>query len=147
MTTDTDTKNTGNFPIDLDILKDLHSGDGPHKKIIKRDGDRDLAFTGWLIGLGKHGTGGSGYECDWTQGTETGIYLTTGGNLVVRIHRWSRWQGVGERNDAVIVRSADALLRYLREDYDGENIGWSAKAALDSIEYAPLRNLGIEEIA
>jgi hypothetical protein len=61
---------------------------------IGRDGDRDLTFTGKLIGTGKGGSGGtSGYPCDWNRGVTVRIYRTTGGKYVVAWDHWSQWQG------------------------------------------------------
>lgn len=136
-----DTKHTHNFPIDREILGE------PERRSVPRDGDRDIVFTGWLAGKGKHGTGGnSGFSHDWSRGTVTKIYITTGGNIIIGIRRWSIWQGESERFAAAVCRSIDEVLDWLREDNHGE-IGVSAKEALDDIGYEPMLELANEEVA
>ncbi|NOX54289.1 MAG: hypothetical protein GXP27_07570 [Planctomycetes bacterium] len=64
---------------------------------VRRDGDRDLEFTGVELGSGSMGTGGtSGYACDFDRGTEVSIYRTTGGRYVAAVRQWSRWEGEHE---------------------------------------------------
>ena len=96
---------------------------------LTRDGDRDLTFTGWRVGEGEHGSGGtSGYECDWNRGVKVRIYLTRGGRAVVSRRHWARGQGAGESHEADLYDSAEALLTGLRDE-DGrlraaEKIAW-----------------------
>lgn len=136
-----ESKHTHNFPIDREVLGE------PKALVAYRDGDRDLTFVGWLLGEGEHGTGGnSGFAFDWTRGTVTRVYLTTGGNLVVAVRRWSNWQGERERRAAAVCRTIDEVLDWLRADNHGE-LGVSAKAAIDDIDYEPLTALANEEVA
>ena len=110
----------------------------PEAKRVVRDGDLDLAFEGWLLGEGEHGTGGSsGFRKDWTRGVHVRLWLTVGGALVAGVKRWSRWQGEVDRWAAEAfgnVGSEDALLAvldWLRDDAGGE-LGEASKDAWEA---------------
>ena len=114
----------------------------PREFKLPREGDRPVKFRGWRLGEGNHGTGGnSGYESDHTRGTRVRVYLTTGGNLVIGVYRWSRWQGEGATGSAAVCGSAEAALAWLREDCGGE----LGAASLEA--WAPLEAEAAEEVA
>lgn len=119
----------------------------PQQHRVTRDDARDLAFDGWPLGEGHHGSGGtSGYECDWTRGVRVRIYLTTGGRLVTAVHRWSRWQGEPERHAAAAHDDAPAVLAWLVED--AGRLGAASKAAWEEAcaTWPPLDGLDVEEV-
>lgn len=135
-----DCKRTNNFEIDRESLGE------PKRRFAIRDDDRDFVFTGWLLGKGVYGHSQSGNPHDADRGTITRIFLTTGGNLVVSVRRWTYFQGERDRHAAAVCRSIDEVLDWLRADNYGE-LGVSAKDALDDIDYEPLFALANEEVA
>lgn len=78
---------------------------GPVKtRTLTRDDGRNLKFTGWKLGTGTHGSGGSsGYDCDHTRGVKVWVYVTVGGAVIVRTSRWSRWAGEGSQDTAEVL--------------------------------------------
>src|SRR5207249_845874 len=56
---------------------------------VRRDGDRDLAFQGWLLGEGEHGDA-LGDSTNFARGTEVRIYLTIGRKIVTTVRQWTR---------------------------------------------------------
>lgn len=102
--------------------------DLPEHHRIERDGDRDLQFSGWLLGEGVTGNGGD-YASNWTRGVHVNIYLTTGGNLVCHTERWSNWVGEGERHTAAVCRDAGEVLSWLRNDTCDGQLGRAGKKA------------------
>ena len=106
---------------------------------IVRDGDRDIQSKGWKIGEGDsrdhlgHGTPRS----DANRWTTITIYLTTGGNLLARIVRRTRWQGERDRDDAKVCRTPAEALAFLCE---GGDLGGASKDAWEMAcqEWPPL---------
>ena len=112
--------------------------EGPEIKAyhIYRDGARDLRFCGQILGEGSYGTGGnSGYQCDWNRGVDVRIYRTVRGKYVMKVYRWSQWQGEGESHDAEVCDNVQALYVALCRD-DGKmppasKEAWEAAARHD----------------
>lgn len=94
---------------------------------VRRDGDRDLTFRGWLLGEGSHGTG-SHIQSQCDRGTMVQVYLTTGGRLVTAVYQWTRWQGEHGATRAAAHESADAALAWLVADAGGK-LGRASKEA------------------
>lgn len=133
---------------DIQKAPALPDGD-PQEFRVLRDGDRDLRFTGWLLGEGEHGTGGnSGFRKDWTRGIVVQIYLTTGRRIVVGARRWSRWQGEGEIHTAEACRTASEALSWLEADSRDGRLGPASKAAWEAAcgRYAGLEGEDVEVI-
>lgn len=95
---------------------------------IERDGDLDVAFTGWPIGTGAHGAGGNAGTDGWTRGTEVTVYLATTGQIAIHVRQWTRWQGEHDRNRAGVANTAAKALAWLREDAGG-SLGPASKQA------------------
>jgi len=95
---------------------------------IVRDGDRDIRAKGWKIGTGDsrdhlgHGT----FPKDASRWTLIKLYLTSGGNLIAKIVRRSKWQGERDRDDAKVCRTPAVALAFLRE---GGDLGGASKDA------------------
>ena len=107
-------------------------GEDMKRHRVVRDGDRDLVFTGRLVGEGSHGTGGnSGYRKDWTRGTDVRVYLTDKGLVVTTVHQWSRWQGEGDLHRAAVHGTPADALDWLVADCGGE-LGPASKEAWES---------------
>lgn len=116
---------------------------------IERDGDRDLEFTGSLLGEGSHGTGGnSGYSCDWNRGTTVRIYRTEGGHYICAVRQWSQWQGEGELNRASVCSTAEEVLAWLTDDCGGD-LGRASKEAWEKAGKVNdgISDLEVEEVA
>lgn len=116
---------------------------------VRRDGDRDLSFSGWRLGEGSLGSGGSsGYPGDWTRGTDVTIYLTIGGSLLAHVHQWSRYQGESDIHRVLgpVANPAD-LLWLLIEDAGGD-LGRASKEAWEEAchTYPPLAEMETERI-
>lgn len=89
----------------------------PRPFVVQRDGDRDLAFRGWLIGTGR-------YEFD-ARSIDVAIYLTTGGRLVT----WTAWQAPSKTGRAgASHETAAGALAWLRQQNKGR-LGPASKAA------------------
>lgn len=131
----------------MDMLRKKLGGE-PKAHRVTRDGARDLSFRGWLIGQGDHGSGGnSGYACDWNRGVHVYIYLTTGGNLITMVDRWSCWQGEDGSGDAAIHRTPEAALAWLVDDAGGI-LGVASKEAWEAAcqAYPPLAGMETEAV-
>jgi hypothetical protein len=116
---------------------------------ITRDGERDLGFTGRVVGAGTCGTGGSsGYACDWNRGTDVNIYLTVGGRIVTAVHQWSMWQGERDSYRAAVHDTPAAALVWLVEDAGGELGPASKEAWEEACSEAPeLAGQDVEEVS
>lgn len=103
----------------------------PAELRIVRDGDRDILAKGWKIGEGDsrdhlgHGT----FHKDATRWTLIKIYLTTGGNLIAKIVRRSKWQGERDRDAAKVCRTPAETLAFLCE---GGDLGGASKDAWEA---------------
>lgn len=88
---------------------------------------RPIKFMGWHVGHGATGYGGnSGYACDWNEGRDVDVYLTTGGRYLLFVQDWSRWQGAPTSNVYVgAARTPDELLTLL----GGGHLGQAEKEA------------------
>lgn len=113
-----------------------------------RDGDRPLAFTGEEIGRGSSGTGGnSGFDKDHTRGWVVRIYRTAGGKFVWSRHRWTRWQGEHDHDEAGVCADGPALLAALRDPGDQSLMPAEAEAWAEACRAdAALAPLAAEEI-
>ncbi len=99
---------------------------------VRRDGDRDLEFSGVLLGEGRNGSGGtSGYSCDWNRGTDVSIYRTVSGRYVVSVHQWSAWQGETDLHRAAACDGPEDVLSWLVDDCGGQ-LGRASKEALEA---------------
>lgn len=99
----------------------------PEDHRAKRDGDRDLAFSGWLLGKAEHGSGGTGPK-EWTRGTEVWVYLTTGRRIVTAVRQWKRGQEDHNSYRAAAHETPGDALLWLKNDAGGE-LGFSSKNA------------------
>lgn len=129
----------------MDVAREHLTGE-PTDHRVKRDGDRDLSFRGWLLGESEHGSGGD-YPSDWTRGVDVSIYLTTGGNWVTARRSWSSWQGESDSHDAAVHDTPNAALAWLIEDAGGV-LGPASKQAWESAcdSYPPLRDHETERV-
>jgi hypothetical protein len=124
-------------------------GEPSKRRRVYRDGALDLRFTGWLLGEGCHGTGGSsGCSRDWHRGIDVAIYVTTGGKLITAAKRWSRWVGEGERYTAAVHRTAENAIAWLREDSSSGELGPASKEAWEAAckEWPVLAGHDAEEV-
>lgn len=116
--------------------------------LIQRDGARDLSVSGWRLGKGESGTGGSnGYRGDWTRGIEVRIWLVRSGRLITGVRRWSRWQGEHDHYEAAVHETAESAYSWLTEDGDGV-LGEEHKEAWEQAcaAYGSLAELGTEVV-
>lgn len=103
----------------------------PQELRIVRDGDRDIQAKGWKIGEGDS-RDHLGHGIPWndaTRWTLIKVYLTTGGNLVAKIVRRSKWQGERDRDDAKVCRTPAEALTFLCEGdglRDASKDAWEA---------------------
>ncbi|MBU2572326.1 MAG: hypothetical protein KJ725_20295, partial [Gammaproteobacteria bacterium] len=131
---------------DMKVTHTEHLGE-PEQHRVTREGARDLAFRGRLLGTGEHGTGGnSGCTKDWTRGVHVRIYLTTGGRLVLAVHRWTRWQGEPDRYTATARDTPDTAIDWLVED--AGRLGAASKAAWEDActTWPPLAGEDVEDV-
>jgi hypothetical protein len=95
---------------------------------VKRDGDRDLKFTGDIIAdVSSHSYQGPNQN-RWTEIT---VYRTKGGKYVVSSIGRTCWQGEHDRHDATLCDTPEAVLDALRQD---GYLSWIAKEALDELQ-------------
>lgn len=116
--------------------------------LVTRDGDLDLSFKGWKIGTGSHGWGNtSGFAKDNHRGIKVAIYLTTGSNLVVSIHRWTHWQNEDDSYCARSFQSPNELFAFLKMDNNGD-LGIASKEAWEAAcdEWICLAGKNVEEV-
>lgn len=114
---------------------------------VRRDGDKDLAFAGMLIGTGDYGTGGQA-PCDHTCGTEVEIYLTESAKIVTGVRQWSQWQGEEDVHRAAVHDHPAGAYEWLVEDCGG-TLGRASKEAWEeACENCPaLAGADVEEVA
>lgn len=121
---------------------------GDPKEIhLRRDGDRDVSFTGWRIGTGELGERGKSYT-DSFRGTDVAIFLTVGDQYLASVHQWTRWQGeAGLRRVLGPTEDPEELLALLIEDAGGE-LGQASKQAWGAAceAYPPLGEHQTEQI-
>jgi hypothetical protein len=97
---------------------------------VKRDGDRDLAFTGWILGSGKITMRQKGAPKECERGTEAWIFLTLGRRLVTAVTQWDRTsEPPNETNRAAAHQTAAAALAWLRQDTRNNMLGPASGAA------------------
>jgi len=99
------------------------------KKVVKRDGQKDLKFTGeplaeasnqWIAGK------------DQTRWTEIRIYRTDKGKYVVSVIGVTRWQGEQDSHKAEVCETAEEVYKeLLTEDFEGAFLPDVAKEALE----------------
>lgn len=79
---------------------------------VKRDGEKDLSFTGELVA-----SASSQWQNgrDQTRWTELEIYLTSGGRWVYSRAYVTRWQGEQGGNEAHVFDTAMGLVGHLEE--------------------------------
>ncbi len=90
---------------------------------VRRDGDRDLEFTGVQLGAGAMDTGTG-------RGTDVTIYRTAGGRYVVGVRAWTAWQDERDSHRAGVCEDAAQVLAWLRQDAGGI-LGQASKDALE----------------
>ena len=102
---------------------------------IKRDGERDISFSGWVLGTSsmKTGTG---------RGTDVGIFRTEGGRYVVAVHQWTAWDGERDLYRAGVCDGPEKLLQWVIDDCN-DVLGPASKEAMEA---ASLTDEGIEAI-
>lgn len=117
---------------------------------LHRDGERDIVFSGALLGEGQI-LGGQRREgdADWwyERGTVVSIYLTTSARFVVHVNRWTEW-GESERDSVTVVDTGEQLLEALKEGNGGKfgaasRDAWNAACA----KHEPLRPLEMERLS
>lgn len=133
----------------------------PEDKRVQRDGDRDLQFAGWLLGIGACGSGGN-YERDWTRGTRVRIWVSAGGAFIVGAHRWSRWQGEGALYSAEVIapdpetpsplrlgEQWSKVLDWLSSDTGSGELGPAGKQALEDAasNWSAVAGLDVEVVS
>lgn len=121
----------------------------PEKYRINRAGDRDLAFTGWLIGKATQPVSGSSIVSDEGQSVDFGvdvcIYVTEAERIVTHSYRWTEFAARAEGDDLFVDGftgphhregdhnadwhdQVDSALDWLRDDAGGR-LGAASKEA------------------
>jgi len=116
--------------------------------VVERDGNRDLEFSGVVLGTGSFGTGGtSGFPGDWTRGTSVDIYRTVGGRYVVGVKQWSCYEGEGDIYRAAVCDTPADVFAWLVEDAGGR-LGRASKEALEAAatEHAEIAAILTEQV-
>lgn len=107
----------------------------PQEYLLERAGDRDLAFSGWLIGFGEQKTEPRYTSAD-LRGVTVSIYATDSDNLVIHSCRWEKREDKERTSDCEVVAftewsteaNADAALKWLIKDAGGK-LGPTSKSA------------------
>jgi hypothetical protein len=111
---------------------------------VKRDGGRDIAFNGWLLGQGQHFSGKErGDEVE--REIYADIYITAGGNYVGHLLRMWAFRERG-KEDAIVCITGEELLQFF-EGSDG-SIGPASRDAWNTAcaNFPPLTPLAVEMI-
>lgn len=114
---------------------------GPPSKIkVGRDGDRDLAFTGWYLEGGTQEYAGGDRE------VTVHIMVTAAGRIVTSVLRVDHALRT-VRETAAVHDDPEAALRWLIEDAGGK-LGPATKQAWRGAAdlYPPLLNVDVEEV-
>jgi hypothetical protein len=119
------------------IFRDLGE---PQQYRVARDGVRDLAFRGWLLGEGDRSFAGGPY-------TTVEVYLTAAGAIVTSVEQGTMGEGVGSAR-AAAHETPEAALAWLIEDAGGE-LGPASKEAWEAAgsAYPPIAEHAVERIA
>lgn len=114
---------------------------------VKRDGAKDLAFVGELIGEASHGGPGE-YVSDWQRGTEVSLYLTREGRLVTAVRQWTIWQEEADAHRAAVHDTPQAAYDWLVRDCGG-TLGHASKECWEEAckHCGLLAGLDVEEVA
>lgn len=114
---------------------------------VKRDGARDLAFQGELIGEGSHGGPGE-FVSDWQHGTEVAIYLTNKAKLVTAVRQWTIWEGESDVHRAAAHDTPQEAYQWLVRDCGG-TLGRASKEAWETAceRCGVLAGFDVEEVA
>jgi len=105
--------------------------DPPEEIRVKRDGDRDLAFSGWILGIGTQLA--SEYQrqgnLSSSRGTQVVIYLTRGRQIVTSVKQWEKQsERTRDTHRGAAHKTPKAALEWLRKDAGGE-LGRASKSA------------------
>ena len=122
----------------------------PQSFVVPRDGDLDLEFHGWRLGVAEH-VSSSGYE------TTVSIYLTNTGRLIASVIRSHPSERDDTDYDAVVVTivtedeqvtaGPEQILRWLKEDTNGKLGPVSKEAWTAACTYwAPLKAFATERV-
>lgn len=119
------------------MRSDLSSRLGtPTQFVLPRDGDRDLSFSGWLVGEAQQviptsfrNTGGND---PYKKVVEVRIYLTPGGAIITACHRYEQPLDGSAVRAATITAAAhrkfEDAISWLKADAGGK-LGQAGKAA------------------
>jgi hypothetical protein len=111
----------------LDPSQIAHLGD-PAPWTLPRQGDRDIQFSGWVIGKGEIAADGTD-PATATRGTTVEILLTKTGRLVTSRTSWTRTDDVcTDSQRSQFHETADAAYRWLIKDGNGK-LGPASKIA------------------
>ena len=110
----------------------------PTDLMVRRDGDRDLTFEGWVIGDGKQTTNAR-------RTIHVVIYATVSGKFVTEVRR--SHGGTGVQYAAAVHGRADYALAWLKADNDGQ-LGTASKDSWEQAcqAFPPLQEFLTERI-
>jgi hypothetical protein len=125
-----------------------HLTEAPQPYRVQRDGERDLSFTGWLIGEGEVSSGKMDPEkyAVTERRVSVRVFVTQGGRFVGHVHR--RWRFEEEyRDDARVCDDGQALLDFLRET-NNWSLGQASRDAWNAAckKFPPLAPLEVEVV-
>lgn len=117
----------------------------PSAFLLRRDGDRDLSFNGWLIGFAEHGR-------EEDRGVAVSIYGTESEKLVMHACRWETYGGKKHYDCNTKVFGIQSweigdALDWLKKDAGGK-LGQTSKAAWEEAceNFPTLRGEEVESI-
>lgn len=125
-------------PEDLDQDTDTEGDETMQEYTIKRDNDRNLRFTGILLGSAESNSNNASGNYSGSTGrwTELRLYETKGGKYVCQSIGRTQWQGEHDRFSAVVATTLDEVYAF----FGG---GWLAK---ELYEDANIEEEMVEEV-
>ena len=102
------------------------------KYTVKRDGEKDLRFTGEIIGESSSRWITGKEQNRWT---EVRIYLTTSGKFVIEEAYYTQWQGEVGSSQAAICETVEALHGEMLA-LDEEELGFLSDVHKEALEEA-----------
>jgi len=103
--------------------------------VVKRDGERDLAFVGRLIASESTRTNNGPNNSRWN---DYSVYRTKSGKYVFADEFTTLWQGEDDQANAGVFNSLEELFKYLENTY---GMSFVVKSLAEQLEYDMTENI------
>lgn len=132
----------------MNYTEEIRAQRGPPADfVVGREKEKDLAFSGWIVGTGSVGWGPSKRSppSEWTRSTDVRIYLTAGGKWICQVERRGHRGMTQAISQATIHEKPEEVFKWLTRD---GVVGPVTKGAWESVRktFPSLPELAIERV-